>query len=67
MWKIIRFCVLCWVGGGLLTLSAICNKKPSHIRYIVDFKHGELVSRLLVGGFGLCVMGIGTLLWLAMG
>lgn len=67
MWKIIGFCLSCWIGGGILVLSAVCNKRLSHIRYIVDFKHGVFVSRLLVGGFGLSAIGIGTILWLAIG
>lgn len=65
MGKIICFCLLCWVGGGVLLLSAIFDGRLSHIRYIVDFKHGKWVSRVLVGWFGLCAVGIGLLVWLA--
>lgn len=59
------FCLICWIGGGLLLLSAVLDKRLSHIRYIVDLKYGKWISRLLVGCFGLCAIGIGTLLWLA--
>lgn len=66
MGKIIGFCLFCWLGGGALALSAMLDWRLSHIRYLVDFKHGKLASRLLVGMFGLCAIGIGTILWLAL-
>ena len=66
MEKVFMFCLFCWSGGGILLLAALLDWRLSHIRDIVDFKHGRLVSRLLVGGFGLCAIGIGTLLRLAM-
>lgn len=66
MEKVIGFCLLCWAGGSALLLAALLDWRLSHIRYIVDLKHGKLASRLLVGGFGVCAIGIGTLLWLAL-
>lgn len=67
MSEAVWFYLIFWTTGGILLISAVLNTRLSHIRYISSSEAGRIISRILAGGFGLILIGIGILLRLASG
>lgn len=65
MERILLFCLFCWLSGGSFLLTSLFDGRFSHIRYLSESETGELISRLLVGCFGIVLIGIGLIVWLA--